>query len=118
MTLLGLSMQAAMAVLALSGAACTRDVIFESNEYSNPKRNAQIKKLYEARDACLAKNAIPAEGASSDVASVARAVSLACAPETDNLIAASNLDRDPKVSNAIRSDTERKAALYVMRAQR
>jgi hypothetical protein len=118
MKLLGLSMRAAAIVLALFTVGCSRDLIFEGNEYSNPMRNNQIKELYKARDACLAKNAVPAEGANTDITSVAKAVSLACAPETNKLIAASNLDRDPKVADAIRSDTERKAALYVMRAQR
>ena len=123
MKLLGLSMRAAMAILALSSAAlslaaCSRDYVFEGNEYSNPIRNNQIKELYKARDACLAKNAVPAESTGTDVSSVAKAVSLSCAPETDRLIAASNLDKDPKVANAIRSDTDRKATLYVLRAQR
>lgn len=123
MKLLGLSIRGAFAIVVLSSAACSRDYVFEGNEYSNPIRNNQIKELYKARDACLARNAVPAEsalsdGAGSDVASVAKAVSLSCAPETDRLIAASNLDRDPKVAQAIRSDTDRKAALYVMRAQR
>jgi hypothetical protein len=118
MKLLGLSMRAAVAAFVLSSAACSRDLIFEGNEYSNPIRNNKIKELYKARDACLAKNAVPAESSNMDVTSVAKAVSLSCAPETDKLIAASNLDKDPKVADAIRSDTERKAALYVMRAQR
>ena len=118
MKLLGLSMRGAMAILALSSVACSRDLIFEGNEYSNPIRNNQIKELYKARDACLAKNAVPAESTNADVTSVAKAVSLSCAPETDKLIAASNLDKDPKVADAIRSDTERKATLYVLRAQR
>jgi hypothetical protein len=123
MKLLGLSMRAAAAILALSSTAlslgaCSRDYIFEGNELSNPIRNNQIKELYKARDACLAKNAVPADSAGADVASVAKAVSLSCAPETDRLIAASNLDKDPKVSEAIRSDTDRKATLYVLRAPR
>ncbi len=118
MKLLGLSMRGAMAILALSSVACSRDYVFEGNEYSNPIRNNQIKELYKARDACLAKNAVPAESSNTDVASIAKAVSLSCAPETDRLIAASNLDKDPKVAEAIRSDTDRKAALYVLRAQR
>mgnify|MGYP001589075701 CR=1 FL=1 len=118
MKLLGLSMRAAAVILALSSAACSRDYIFEGNEYSNPIRNGRIKELYQARDACLAKNAVPAESTNTDVASIAKAVSLSCAPEIDRLIAASNLDKDPKVAEAIRTDTDRKATLYVLRAQR
>ena len=118
MKLLGLSMRGAMAILALSSGACSRDYLFEGNGYSNPIRTAQIKELYKARDVCLSRNAVPAESANTDVASVAKAVSLSCAPEIDRLIAASNLDRDPKVTEAIRSDTDRKAAQFVLRAQR
>ena len=111
-------MRAVMAVLALSLGACSRDYIFEGNEYSNPMTVNRIKRLYEARDACLAKNAVPADVTNSDVASIAKAVSLSCAPETDRLIIASNPDRDPKVAMAIRNDTDQRATLYVMRAQR
>ena len=117
MKLLRLSMRGTVAVLALSSVACSRDYVFEGNQYSNPIRNARIKELYQARDAWLARNAVPAESANTDVASVAKAVSLACASETDRLIAATNLDRDPKVAEAIRGDTERKAAQLVLRAQ-
>jgi hypothetical protein len=107
-----------MAILALSLGACSRDYIFEGNEYSNPIKVNRIKDLYEARDACLAKNAIPSDSANSDVTSVAKAVALACAPETDRLIAVSNPDRDPKVTEAIRNDTDQRAVRYVMRAPR
>ena len=114
---LGPSKRVAMAVLALSLTACSRDYIFEGNEYSNPIKVARIKELYQARDACLARNAVPSAGGGSDVASIARAVSLSCAPETDRLIAATNADRDPKVVEAIRNDTEQRATLYVLRAR-
>jgi hypothetical protein len=107
-----------MAILALSLGACSRDYIFEGNEYSNPIKVNLIKDLYQARDACLVKNAIPSDSANSDVTSVAKAVALACAPETDRLIAASNPDRDPRVTEAIRNDTDLRAARYVMRAPR
>jgi len=110
--------RAAVAVLALSLGACSRDIFFEGNEYSVPMTVARIKRLYEARDACLAKNAVPSDTSSSDVASIAQAVALSCAPETDQLIVASNPDRDPKVALAIRNDTDRRAMVYVMRAPR
>lgn len=110
--------RAAVAVLALSLGACSRDVIFESNEYSSPMTVNRIKRLYEARDACLAKNAVPSDTSNSDIASIAKAVALACAPETDRLIVASNPDRDPRVALAIRNDTDRRAMLYIMRAPR
>ena len=115
---LGPPTRAAVAVLALSLGACSRDYVFEGNEYSNPIKVNRIKDLYQARDACLARNAIPSDGANSDVASIAKAVALACAPETDRLIAASNPDRDPKVAEAIRNDTDKRAVRYVLRAPR
>ena len=107
-----------MAILALSLGACSRDYFFEGNEYSNPMTVNRIKRLYEARDACLAKNAVPSDTSNSDIASIAKAVSLSCAPETDRLIVASNPDRDPKVALAIRNDTDQRATQYVMRAPR
>lgn len=107
-----------MAGLVLSLGACSRDYIFEGNQYSSPMTVNHIKNLYEARDACLAKNAVPSDTGNSDVASIARAVSLSCAPETDRLIVASNPDRDPRVALAIRNDTEKRAMVYVMRAPR
>jgi hypothetical protein len=115
-----LSMWAALTVLTSSMAACSsgRDYLFEGNEYSNPIRVNDIKQLYKARDACLAKNAIASDGENSDVTAIAKAVAFACAPETERLIAAINLDRDPKVAEAIRSDTDKKAATFVLRAPR
>ena len=107
-----------MAVLALSLSACSRDYVFEGNEYSVPIKVHQIKDLYQARDACLARNAVPSAGADSDVTSIAKAVALACAPEIDRLIAASNPDRDPKVAQAIRNDSDQRAVQYVLRAPR
>ena len=115
-----LSMWIALTVLTLSMAACSsgRDYLFEGNEYSNPIKVNTIKTLYKERDACLAKNAIAADGENSDVTTTAKAVALACTPETDRLIAATNLDRDPKVAEAIRKDTDQKAALAVVKAPR
>ena len=120
MKLLKSSTWTALAVLAVSVTACSsgRDYLFEGNEYSNPIKVHAIKKLYEARDACLAKNAIAADGENSDVTAIAKSVAQACAPETDRLIAATNVDHDPKVAEAIRKDTDQKAAKLVVRAPR
>jgi hypothetical protein len=120
MKLSKLSMWAALTVITLSIGACSsgRDYLFEGNEYSNPIKVNSIKTLYKARDTCLAKNAIAADGENSDVTAIAKAVALACAPETDRLIAATNVDRDPKVAEAIRNDTDKKAAQLVQRAPR
>lgn len=117
MKLLKPLIQAAAAALALSLGACSRDYLFEGNEYSNPKKVHEIKDLYVARDACLAKNAIPSDGRNSDAASIAKAVALACAPETARLIAATNVDNDPKVADAIRKDTDARALHYVLRVR-
>lgn len=110
--------RAALVVLALSLGGCSRDYFFEGNEYSNPMTVNRIKDLYRARDTCLAKNAVASDTSNSDVASIARAVALSCGAETDRLITATNVDRDPKVTLAIRNDTDQRATLYVMRAQR
>ena len=117
MKLLKSSIRTALAVLALSLGGCSRDYLFEGNEYSNPRKVHRIKDLYTARDACLAKNAIPSAGRNSDAASIARAVALACASETAQLTAATNVDNDPKVANAIRMDTDRRALQYVLRVR-
>ena len=61
-------------------------------------RKVNIDKTYEARDACLSRNAA-ADGASAeDPGTLAHAVALACSAETDKLIAASDLSGDAKVA--------------------
>ncbi|MBX9946847.1 MAG: hypothetical protein K2Y40_22415 [Reyranella sp.] len=118
MKLLGRSLRAAVPVLAVSLGACSRDYVFEGNSYSAPMTVAEIRKLYEARDACLAKNAVPADAAGNiDTEALAKAVSLSCLPQTNMLIAASNPDRDPRVAAAIRNDSELRALSYVLRAR-
>jgi hypothetical protein len=81
-------------------------------------REARIDKTSEARDACLAKNAAKDETMTSDPAIVAHTVALACAPETEKLVEASNLDGDPKVAEAIRQNSEFRAMGYVMKTRR
>ena len=117
MKLLRLSMRGTVAVLALSSVACSRDYVFEGNQYSNPIRNARIKELYQARDACLARNAAPSVSGESDVAAIARAVALSCMPETDKLIALTNPFHDPRVTAEILKDNDSKAARYVLLAR-
>ena len=53
----------------------------------------------------------------ADTGTIARAVALACAPETEKLVEVSNRDGDPKVANAIRKDSEFRAMGYVLRAR-
>lgn len=81
-------------------------------------RRVSYEKSYEARDACLVRNANADAGSSESSENIAHAVAMACAAETDRLIQAANRgDSDPKVAAAIRQDTEFRAVKYVMRAQ-
>ena len=80
-------------------------------------RKVNIDKSYEARDACLARNAAADGTMSLDASSVAQAVALACSAETDKLIAASDTSGDAKVANQIRQDSEFRALGFVMKAR-
>ena len=80
-------------------------------------RKVNIEKSYEARDACLAKNAAADGTMSLDAASVAQAAALACTTETDKLIEVSNRDGDPAVASRIRRDSEFRAMGYVLKAR-
>ena len=80
-------------------------------------RKTKLEKSYEARDACLARNAAADGTSSTDAAALAQAVALACAPETEKLVDAANRDGDGKVAAAIRDDSERRAMRYVLKAR-
>ena len=80
-------------------------------------RKANIEKSYEARDACLARNAAADGVGTEDPAMLAHAVALSCSTETDKLIAASDLSGDTKVANQIRKDSEFRALGFVMKAR-
>ena len=80
-------------------------------------RKVKIEKSYEARDACLAKNAAADVTGDADANTIARAVALACAPETEKLVEASNLDGDAKVAASIRENSEFRAMKYVLKAR-
>ena len=80
-------------------------------------RKVNIEKSYEARDACLARNAAADGVGTEDPATLAHAVALACSTETDKLIAASDLSGDNKVANQIRKDSEFRALGFVMKAR-
>lgn len=75
-----------------------------------------IDKAYAARDACLARNAATTGPVGSSATSRARTVALACAPETQRLIAVSN-PGDSNAAAAIRDDSEFRAKGFVLRAQ-
>ena len=101
---------AVLAVLALSLGACHSASVFKGAGYSDPRLSGRIEQAYEARDACLARNAAPSVSGESDVAAIARAVALSCMPETDKLIALTNPFHDPRVTAAILKDNDSKAA--------
>ena len=108
---------AVLAVLALSLGACHSASVFKGAGYSDPRLSGRIEQAYEARDACLARNAAPSVSGESDVAAIARAVALSCMPETDKLIALTNPFPDPRVTAAILKDNDSKAARYVLLAR-
>lgn len=105
-----------LAVLALSLGACNSASILKGAGYSDPRLSGQIDRAFEARDACLSRNAAPT-GREADIANVARAVALSCMPETNQLIAVTNPHHDPRVTEAILKDNEAKAVRYVMLAR-
>lgn len=80
-------------------------------------RKVSIDKSYEARDACLARNAAADGVSGEDPATLAHAVALSCSAETDQLIAASDVGGDAKVAASIRQDSEFRAMKYVMQAR-
>ena len=105
------SIAAVLVTLALTGCA---------GAYHTPsdgRLNTRIKNAYAARDACLARNASSDLGLGLDPVQAARAVTLACVPETEKLVETSNRDGDPRVAENIRSDSEFRAMGYVLRAR-
>ena len=81
------------------------------------RRTANIDNSYKVRDACLARNASADDISNSDPSTLAQAVALACLPETEQLVAATNRDGDAKVAAAIRKDSEFRAMGYVLKAR-
>ena len=84
---------------------------------SDGRLQTKIDTSYEARDKCLARHATANDISHSDMQTIAQAAALACATETERLIEISNRDGDPKVSAAIRRDSEFRAMGYVLRAR-
>lgn len=80
-------------------------------------RKFKIEKTYVARDSCLARNAAADGATNEDAATLAHAIAMACAPETEKLVAASAVDGDAKVAVAIRRDTEFRAMGFVLKAR-
>lgn len=105
-----------LVLVVLTLGACNTQALFKAGGYSNPRVTAKIERAYEARDACLTRNAAPTTG-EPDVAGAARAVSLSCMPETNQLIAVTNPSQDPQVTAAIMVDNDAKALRYVRLAR-
>ena len=105
-----------LAVLALSLGACNSASVFKGAGYSDPRLAGRIERAFEARDACLTRNAAPT-GRESDVTNVAKAVALSCMPETNQLIAVTNPYHDPQVTEAIWRTTTPRPCRYVMLAR-
>src|SRR5215204_716607 len=82
----------------------------------NLGRQVQIKKTYEAREACLAKSAAADGTTATDPTTLAHAVAMACASETESLVTAANFDGDVVVTANIRRDSEFRAMKYVMQS--
>jgi len=107
-------MRTAPIFLALLLGACTEGT------YTSPsdgRLTTRIDRSFAARDACLARNAGADDISKSDPATIARAIALACTPETEKLVEMSNRDGDPRVASAIRKDSEFRAMGYVLRAR-
>ncbi len=109
--------RAILATLVLSLGACNSASILKGAGYSDARLAGRIDRAYEARDACLARNATPSVGGEPDIATIAKAVSLSCMPETNRLIAIVNPYQDPWVTTAMLKDNDDKAMRYVMLAR-
>jgi hypothetical protein len=103
-------MRPALVFLVLLLSAC-------GNTTGDGRRTANIEKAYEVRDACLVRNVAADDTGNSDPAAIAHAVAMACSPETEKLLAATNRDGDSKVAAAIRQDSEFRARGYVLKAR-
>src|SRR5689334_13286450 len=84
---------------------------------SSLARKVGIDRTYEARDTCLSRHAAAEGTGTTDPITLAQAITLACQPETDKLIAASDQTGDSKVAASIRRDTEFRAMKYVLQAR-
>jgi hypothetical protein len=105
-------MRTMIVVLTLPLAACSANA-----HYSDPRAMAKLNAVFEARDACLAKNAASAVTGDASASSVARAISASCQVETDRLISISNPYNDPEITAAIQKDTQFRATGYVLKAR-
>ena len=105
-------MRTLILVALLSLAACS-----VNSQYSAPWTVKAVDKTYEARDACLQRQAAPYAHDTSDPSAVAQAITASCEAETNALIASSNPHNDPAVTAAIRQDSSFRATGYVLKAR-
>ncbi|MFI5000193.1 MAG: hypothetical protein ACHQK9_09970 [Reyranellales bacterium] len=106
----------ALGVLALSLGGCG-ELPLSWPTYANPKAVSRVDRQAAIRNACLARNAAPFASDSSDAASTAQAIALACKPETDRLIALLNPHEDPQITVALQKDAAFRATGYVLKAR-
>jgi len=106
------SMRNLIFVALLSLAGCSAN-----SQYSEPWTVRSVKQTYEARDACLLKQAASAAVDGSDASSIGRSISSNCQAETNALIASSNPRNDPAIAAAIRQDSDFRATGYVLKAR-
>jgi hypothetical protein len=103
-------MRSAFVLVLLPITACTATT-------GDGRRTANIDKSYQARDACLARQASAGYVSDSDHDTLAHDIALACSPETEQLVATANRDGDAKVAAAIRQDSKFRAKGYVLKAR-
>ena len=84
---------------------------------SSLARKVEIDRSYEARDNCLSRHAAADGTSTTDPITLAQAITVACQPETDKLISASDQTGDSKVAASIRRDTEFRAMKYILQAR-
>lgn len=97
--------------------ACSGQGYSVNQEYEYPRQVAQTNKQYAARDACLKRNVQPFVNDLADPETVARIVAASCEMETAKLIAVSNPSGAADVAEAIRKDSEFRAAGFLLRAR-
>ena len=95
-----------VALLSLAGCSA-------NSQYSEPWTVRSVKQTYEARDACLLKQAASAAVDDSDASSIGRSISSNCQAETNAL----NPRNDPAIAAAIRQDSDFRATGYVLKAR-
>jgi hypothetical protein len=111
------SIVAAAVLLPLLLGACEQASSWKAGGWTNPALMHKINRAYEARDACLSRHVVPADANNSSAQAIGAAAALSCQSETNELISLSNPYGDPRVSAAIRRDSEFRAVGFVLKAR-